>query len=496
MLPEDQNAQVLDQTPPATEPVEPQPIDAGKFLEELSEATRRGDADTVRRLTEQAGGEPAAPAAPAPAAGAPDPAAPPADVKKKFNVKYRGQPLEVDDPDHYLGHNNIGALKRHTILQEQRRKDLEVEFKSTMERLTSASGETENIKRERDEMKRQLEELRRTPAPAAPAPAPAQTPVEEDLVPPALPDLPEDALEYTDGDRKAYNKFLKDQAAFNLKIVAARNRPSAPVAATASPEFEALRAENAKLIRESEERARRDRESEAAETKRQQDEAVRASAEATWKVGSDFQALHKDLATAKPLQELHTEVVEWMDRVAEANGVIPPSFTATQVERNSYEQQRSLVVGAYLTGDKSVLESSEGITPPKEYRHYFDIADLYAYRTKMIEKGLVTPRTSLHQVWLYKVDQEGSLDQATTQLAADATRRGVNSALSAVSGAQRDFATNLPARASAPPPETVGTPSDEAKLLELAGSVEGMRQIYADPELKAKYTAFMSTYAN
>lgn len=444
---------IVENTTPSGEPAadpagQSQPQDPEITPELLDKMARSRDfngldklGDKLNKANEQPAATPAAPSA-KPAAPA-QPAA--SSAPKKFAVPWKGQTIEVDDPDSLLGAGSTGALKKRFVKESLYRKEVEDTLAQVRSHAAASQAEAEDLRK-------QIAVL--TAAQAAASKRPVEQPVapakKVELPPrPKMPEgLPRDFVDFTPEQTSAYLKWQDENSAYTEKLAGVlADMASQPVSAPA-PTTVALPPEVEKEIQE----FRTLRQTLAAEKERLKKEAEESS---YWNSVATFTSRHKEFATDKPPRELHEDVVAWMDRVAVANGIAKPLFDQGP-EHAAYLQQRNALVGKFLHGDKAVVEASQGVEPPSGYDKYFKMADLNARLRQYVADGMLGPKATLEAAYLLQMKDDGDLEKTLGDIRQESFASGAS--------AVTDALTKHTQFASAVPPEMAnqsGVPGDD-----------------------------------
>lgn len=372
---------------------------------------------------------------------------------KRFSVKYKGSPIDVDDPDGLLGFGNVGALKKSKIHQDLYIKDLEDGSARSRSLLAQREKEIEDLRKRFADAEAQL---KRQPAPRQdPAPQPAQPKLERPA-PPDMPDIPDDPTDWTEDHQKLHKKYLAELRDYPAKLAeytetmvrSSQAQPQQPTKVELPPEI-AAELEEVRTVKKTLEEQKRKLEEEKRESE-YWDGSIRT-----------FQNHHKQYATKAPIREVHTQVMSWMDKLATANGIQKPDkpFSSQDVEWITYERRKGEITHGYLNGDQGIRENAEGITPPPEYETYFKLAgkvqELTRLKDEYVGRGELGPNVNLHKVYLHHLDETGQLDEDINDLRATERTKGAEAITNALREHQQ-FATAIPPEAS----QTDGLPGD------------------------------------
>lgn len=401
--------------------------------------------------------------------------------KKTFDIRFRGMEVSYDDSDGYLGAGDFGKMKKELAHNRAKLGDVEEQlskhsgmyegqlqkFRSLQEQKEAAEAKAKTLEARVSELEKGLQKAQESRAPKPDAPQ-KQAEIPE---PPERPDLDEDPMMWSDEDKAAHKKYRADRSAYDKKInellrkavsgqlsvqqkPASESRPASPAPSQAQqlpPE-----------VQEAVEYFKKARQGEQAQ-------AVTAQQKAYWDSFRDFQGKHNDFKTPTDIEELNRNVLQWMDKLAYANGFdLKPG--ATDSEKANYDRAKRQLAYKYATGDAQVLANSEGCPAPDGYDTYVKLANLDKVRKDLINRGVLGNNAGLHETWLYHYSDSGMNDDIRN-LEASAVQRGASGAISALQKNQQQYARNIPNNAAGggAPPAPVssqnGVSPDEIKQL-------------------------------
>lgn len=426
--------------------------------------------------------EPQAPKEPVATATPPTPT--PAELKKKFKVQRAGKEIELDDPDGFLGRKSADGLKQSYAHLMPHLDELRQDNRTLRETAQSVQSKLNAAEREREEMRKQLEAARNRPAPPA---VKQETQSQLDLPePPMSPDdLPADPSSWTEEDYTKFRNWQKETSVYNRKAREALMRVAARPASVATPapqQPSALSSEERELI----EWAKNQKQEAEKDKQRQLDRQY-------WDGVSQFQNMHADYKTTKDVADAHQDILTFAENLAVANGLrLDPNATPDQVA--AYEGTKMRLLKAYRTGNKDVVGTveSSGIDVPQDMEQYFNIAELEQKRREYVSKGILGERASLHQAWVYDMDQNGGFNSQVSNLEVTAQAKGANNVLSALEQQQQTYAHTVPNQTVQQSEAVENMPRDQINRLLSASPQEMMR----DPELRKKQQEVMRAIAD
>lgn len=394
-----------------------------------------------------------------------------AEAKKKFEVFRRGQKIEVDDNDNYLGYENFGRLKKEHILTRERAKELENETLDVRNKYGQALSELEQYKAKIAELSKPKEQQAQKPVtPVAPIVP------ESDVLPPP-PELnisqTDPALMTEDETRKfwEYNKALAD---WNKKAHERLSRPIVTNDMTLKQDFEALKAElleNKNLAKKAEE-----------------ERLARDAAKNFWSSFDDFTRSHNDFSISKPSQALHEDVQRFHEELAKANGIMRPYtlYNQNAPEWQKYLSDVAVIAARYRSGDEAVRKSVEGVDAPADIEKYYGLADLNDKLLQWKQQGVLGPAATLHDAFVRDLDVSGKLDRSVEQMEIDSRRRGAEGVVSALKQKQADHAVVLPPEMAAGGNTAQATGAEITPEQATEWARYTTQEVMADPEKRKK----------
>jgi hypothetical protein len=463
------------------------PAPAPITKESIKEMRKNRDIDGIRKV-----GDPKPSDVPLAPSAVPDAPKPPETEAKdrKFNVKYQGRTILRDDPDHMLGLGNLPAVKRKLIMAEEEAKLIQGDLEDARKFGFSTAAERDELKKRLAENEKLIEDLKKQSVkPAEPAPAAAVAPVAPVVDDIEIPNLPDgDPVNWSAEHGTAIKKTLVALHEQNKKLNQAFAQMKAqPAAVQATPEF---KAELDSIKKELAEQKQKNEQLYAAAQKANSDVAESAF----WNQYSEFQTLHDDLGTPKPLKDVHQDVDRWMIKLAAANGHRMP-IGGTQEQMKAFDNMKRSIAARYLEGDEAIVKQSDGIEPPDGHKAYFAIAELDQKRRQLIADGYLGNKTTLEDAFRFDLMRNGSLDEATARMESDKIKQGVRATLDAIKSSG-DFAKPLPNNAGSDSAVPVKLESgDRDNILQMARTPRGLREIMGNPDLTKKYEMVMAQLA-
>lgn len=372
-----------------------------------------------------------APAESAPAAAPATPEAPAA--KPKFAVNVRGELVEVDDDDGFIGYRNAEQLKRSKVHADLHIKNLE-------------KSET-TLRNERDTLAAQIAELQKklstSPPPQAPSAPPAADapPAFTRPAAPTYPEIPDDPTDWTSDDARKFKTYQVEIASYNTQLADFIEKSRNMV--VPEDRIAQLVAERTKPLEERFQMS----EKELNELRQQRARDLQAEADRKhWEQFAMFQSQHSEFATPLPVHQMHGEIIKWTDKLAEAHGLRKP-YDMNSPEFSKYESERDVIVGKYLQKDPATLQTASGITPPDGYDKYFNLADTVAklkdLKDRYVASNQLAQNATWHQVYLLHLDETGELNRDINDLRAEERKKGVEAMSNALRSAG-ETATTIP----------------------------------------------------
>lgn len=433
------------QTAVAEAPVGENTVDISTINEEtVKELRKSGDRDSIRKLIEFAATvsenkKPSPPVVPKKEEATPQPSV---EKKKTWQLRHRGNPIEIDDSDGFLGHKDFGGLKK----QAARVTLLEKEIAEARTELASKSlkaSEAEQLRSELATLKQELEAAKTkivAPAASPTPPQPEKAVVKAKPIPPQAPETDRDPLD--DASVKAWNKYDREVAKYISEIseyLESGQGVPTKIAAELPPEIKA------KIERlESEVERTKPLIGDIENAKREQ--AKNAKIEEFWSRHDAFSKKHPDYATKKPLKEIEAEFIKFQDALAVANGLTVPTtpFNLKTPEWAKYQAESMALADKYFDGDETVKANSEGVVAPEEAEKYLAHINLEKKRSEYIANGILSEKSTLHDAFLKYADDEGILEKTHNETAKENLQKGVENTLTALKQVKQEYATNIP----------------------------------------------------
>lgn len=386
---------------------------------------------------------------------------------KKFVIDYRGNKVEFDDSDNYLGYGNFGRLKKSFAHQKETIKDYEKRLRETND---YSEREIAKLKKDREEL---LEKFNQIKAQNELPKKEVKEPVETNIpTPPVRPKLPSDFYDWNEEDHKNYNEWLEKRDEYDVKM-----SEIIKGVATRKPESNPYDSEDVKKLKEhirkiEEDNSRRE---------------IEDTQKKYWTSISDFQGNHSEFKTSKPIKDVHSDIMKWMDELSYQNGVsLKPG--ASDFDKRNYESQKMGIVKRFLDGDEEVLKRSSEVNPPEDYKKYFEIAALQRKKNDYINRGILGNNSSLHDVWIMEYTNS-NMDGDLKNLEIEAQKKGAQNVISAMENHQKNHAINLPNNMQTIKQENSieGISDDEVTKILGATTME----LASSPELKEKKRLLM-----
>lgn len=402
---------------------------------------------------------------------------------REFNVKYKNKTILRADPDHMLGHGNLPALKRKTIMLEEDVAEASRELAEARKYGESSASEIARLKAALAEKETALQKFNTQQQQQVHRPEPTALDIPAAPVFTPISDIPDtDPVNWTVEHGMKMKKALQEQqealakqTEYSRKLAEEMENLRRNPPTNQDPERQKL-AETVNRLSQQYEQAQQ----ELAETAR-------------WQSYAEFQAAHPDLRTKKPLREVHINVNDWLDKLAAANGVKLP-MGANQQQRAAYDDARRSIAGQWLNGDKAIKETTEGIEPPDGYEQYFAVAKTLETRDRLIKTGRLGNNATLEDAFAFDLIENGTLDNATAKMEADKLREGVNAALTAIGKTTTEYAKPLPNNAGGEQPQPGMAKTAKEQLIRLAGTPRGLKEIMADPEKRKQWETILAEY--
>ena len=397
--------------------------------------------------------------------------------KKSFDIKFRGEDVSFSDDDGYLGAGDFGKMKKELAHNRAKLGDVEEQLsrhtgnyeqqiqrnRSLNEQKEALEGEVNKLRGRVSELEKELESAK-TQQPKQP-PQPAFDIPE----PPAMPKLSSDMRDWNDEETESFNKYQESKSEYDKKVAAllrgiATGEIAPPRKEQPSPKTQqhAAQPELSGELKEAVEFYRQAKQSKASET-------VSAQQKAYWDSFREFQGKHSEFNTPVDIETLNTQVLDWMNKLAYANGIdLKPGATAE--EKANYERAKRQLAYKYASGDAQVIANSEGSPAPQGYDVYVKLANLDKIRKDLISRGVLGQQAGMQEAWLQHYSGTG-MGNDIQNLEASAAQRGASGVLNAMQNHQQQFAQNIPNNAGggggAPPaPQQSGNfTSDEVNQL-------------------------------
>jgi len=516
----DVTAQQADnQTLPATpEPVAPQPI----TQETIDDLRAKGDREGIDKAIEQITSPPK-PVGDVPQSPADqeilvnkDQQATDDGKKKVFRTTVRGQPVEYDGPDNYFGMENFGRMKKSYVHAKEEAVFQKTQTREARETATAALQEKARVEQQLNDTQSKMKELEDRiaaisaappqpaaadipPQPSSPEPSPvAQV---EKPIPPKPLDIPADPSNWTEDDVKRNETYSKEVYDFHQKSAAymgyitelAKRKPvqQAPVKTEIPVEYQNQVKSLSEQLNTVNQKLKQTEEDTAAEEAKKRNEAY-------WKTYDTFKDLHKEEFGGEDSYdissgEMSTKTLEWTDNLAQALGAKLPltPYNSQDPAWIEYEQQRLQHVNDYVDGKPETLKAVDGVEsvqPPKGYKQYFNIVQVRQARDKLIQDGVFSTKSTLHDAWVKLKDNDGTFDSVFTKIQTDTQVDTANKIFDHLQDQQADNATTIPNNLqSSAPDSTQITVAERDRILGLPTD-----ELARDPELKKKHTMILT----
>lgn len=403
----------------------------------------------------------------------------PAPEKKTFDVSFRGAHKSYDDSDGYLGFGDFGRMKKSYAHAMAKLEDFERVVEERSGSLEGALQKVRSLTEQNEALQNRVKELEKAPKKQVEV---AQQHAQEEPIavpdPPEMPDLPDDVYDWTEEDKAKDRKYRKDRAAYDKAMAEALRRATSRK--SSSDTQKPWSAEDMPTeVREAVEHYKRHKDQ---ETEHQRQE----SASRYWEGFRSFQKEHSEFQTPVDIQEMNSQVLAWMDRLAYANGYdLKPG--ATKEERARHESVKRNLAFRYAKGDQQVLANSESTPAPKGYEAYVKIANLDKVRKDLINRGILGKEAGLEEAWLHNyAGRGGSMNDDIRALEANAASKGGADVMSALERRQAENAVNLPNNLSdGVPTQKSGVQTISQEEAHRLVSMSPM-ELAANPELAAK----------
>jgi hypothetical protein len=484
--------------PAAAAPAQPaaEPITKAKIHEFRTKRDHESIKKTIKKLESESATdagyvnpappeqEPAIPGTPAAAPAA----APTAAEVKKFKDKFHGKEFELDDADGFLGYKNLENLKRENAHKRLYLAEVEEKEKTAREQAAAAIRDVEETKRLLKAAQDQLAIASKAPGVAAPSVAPAQTVPKAEV--PKVPKRPAKMLDPLDEESQVeWQKYFEEAEDYQVKVESFLSNLKPEVRAEIPQEFRAEFDSLKTKVAEYEQHFS------TAKSQKAKDDADQAVSK-MWNARAEFQSMHKDYATAKPLKEIDKELIVWSDRLASLNGLIQPSkpFNIQDPEWFNYEKARIELIGKYANGDQKVVESAGTFVPPEEYKKFYAVMELEQKKNQMINEGILGQKATLHDAFVKDFDASGRMAETLSAVEKENLIKGVKGVTQALDDVRNNTAVTLPPEVGGKGNEGASTDisklSKEEKEKILGATVPELR---ADPELRRKKAMILAS---
>ncbi|MCG7853709.1 MAG: hypothetical protein MIO92_14415 [Methanosarcinaceae archaeon] len=358
---------------------------------------------------------------------------------KKVLINYRGQTIEKEDTDGFLGRKSIEGLK-----MAKAHSDAHIEFIET---------ELAKERREAAELRSKLEAANSIAKPAHVAPAPTEKPTR-----PTKPQLSNtDPSYWTPEEAQEMNNYW-DASDKYMQYLDNKN----------DPRYDDLESRLKKY------------ESQANDYTKTTESAKAAEANTKyWNSIEKFRDDHPEFKTIKTsIADLNQQVDKWGETLAIAAGHNLPRNVN---EQDDFENTKINLMNQFVAGNASVLQY--GVTPPKGYEEVFKIAQLDRERERLIKEDVLGKNATLHKTWLYLQDENGTLDKGFSEIEKEARQRGAASVFSVGANHEANHAVTLPDNA---PPKT-DDPFESMSVEEMEKLLTtSPNELALNPDLRAK----------
>ncbi len=406
---------------------------------------------------------------------------------RKFETTVKGEKIEWDDDDHFLGYGSVGRVKKALI-----HKDYEI--KSQKERAEKIRADAEAAVKRQLELEAQLKELNeKLGKQDAPEPKQIEVPTQPSQkiakpVAPVEPDLPEDPMDWDKEARLANKKYKQERAEYEKQrdeyfesLVASKPAP------TRNKELDDLRERVQKAEAIAKELADKSK-TEAAEQARLSREKENND---YWKSLDKFRSDHKEYGDpeAKDILSIHGGILSWMDNLTSHFGVKKPytPFDPQNPEWINYKREESDLVNRFLSDDPDLVKeigSDKALMPPEGHGEYYDLLKLIQFKDKMVSEGELNEKASLHTAYLLKMDKDGTMNEGIKNIQVSAAQNANKNVLDALAGDFANNATQLPNEDSAGVPAL--TREDEVRILSMS-----VADLQKDPRLMKQHSEIL-----
>lgn len=480
---------------PAAAPAQPaaEPVTKEKILEFRHKRDRESLKKTIEQLEKEESTTPVE-TEPAPSQAEPEkkPATEPAltatatSESKKFKTKYRGQEVEFDDSDGFLGYKDAENLKKENAHKRLYLAEVEKKEREARELADRLMKDVETYKKQAKEamdkvVAAQAAKPAATAQPGAEPPAKVERPK-----PPKKPASKFDPLD--EASQADWQKYWDESAEYQVKVDAFLENYKPEVKSEIPQEFMTDYNSLKTKVNEYEQHFS------TAKSQKEKDDAEAARTR-MWNAKAEFQGSHKDYATVKPLREIDRELVVWSDRLASLNGLAQPSkpYNLQDQDWFNYEKARTELIGKYAAGDPKVVESAGTFVPPDEYKTFIAIMDLETIRKKMIDEGILGPKATLHDAFVKDFDASGRMAETLSAVEKENIKKGATAVTEAIRNVRENTAVTVPPEVGGKiggAAEEIAKLSDAEKEKILGSSVAELR---ADPELRRKKALILAS---
>jgi hypothetical protein len=361
----------------------------------------------------------------------------PQEIPKKILINYRGQTIEKEDSDGFLGRKSIDGLK-----MAKAHSDVHIEFIET---------ELAKERREAAELRARLESFQAVQRPPEPV-------VVDKPTRPVKPQLgntdpsywtPEEAQQMNDywADSDTYMEYLDNKSDPKYNDLETRIRKYESQANDYSRITESAKAEE--------------------------------SNKRYWNNIEKFREDHPEFKTIKTsIEDLNHQVDKWGSTLAIAAGYNLPK---TKEEQDRFENTKLDLMNKFIEGDASVKQY--GVMPPQGYAEVFKIAKLDRERERLIAEEVLGKNATLHKTWLYLQDESGNLDKGFSEVEKEARQRGAAAVFGVAEKHEANHAVTLPDTAPSKTDDLFENMSvEEMEKILTASSLE----LAKNPDLRVK----------
>jgi hypothetical protein len=237
-------------------------------------------------------------------------------------------------------------------------------------------------------------ELRALNTPTAPAPVSGEPTELVAPTAPIRPDIPVDPSLWEPEHITKYGEFQKAQEQFNQDTV----------------KYMSSVGKNQQSLIENQKQQR------LAETQQKQQRDAEKANESHWSGIRDLQKSIPSLGTAIDIADVHNSIDSFGDDLALLHGY---GRGTTAAEGDAYNRAKNALVVKYGSGDQAILEKvkTAGLNKPDGFETYMSISEVNAFRSDMIESGVMGKNASFEDAYLLKSKRDGTLAESFNDVA-------------------------------------------------------------------------------